>query len=38
MTKLYRSLPGVFDVEKLRPKLQAATTFFEINAILHAWS
>jgi hypothetical protein len=38
MTKLYRSLPGVFDVEKLRPKLQGATTFLEINAIPHAWS
>jgi hypothetical protein len=30
--KLYRSLPGVFDIEKLRPKLQDATTFLEVNA------
>jgi hypothetical protein len=37
MTQLYRSLPGLFDVEKLRPKLQGATTFLELNAILHAW-
>ena len=36
--KLYRSLPGVFDVEKLRPKIQGATTFLELNAILDAWS
>jgi hypothetical protein len=38
VAKLYRSLPGVFDVEKLRPKLQGATTFLELNAILDAWS
>lgn len=38
MAQLYRSLPGVFDVEKLRPKLQVATTFLELNAILDAWS
>jgi hypothetical protein len=36
--QLYPSLPGVFDVEKLRPKLQVATTFLELNAILDAWS
>jgi len=29
---LYRSLPGVFDIEKLGPKLQEATTFREVNA------
>jgi hypothetical protein len=38
MAKLYHSLPGVFDVEKLRPKLRGATTFLELNAILDAWS
>jgi hypothetical protein len=38
MAELYRSLPGVFDVEKLRPKLRGATTFLELNAILDAWS
>ena len=38
MAKLYCSLPGVFNVEKVRPKLQGATTFLELNAILDAWS
>jgi len=38
MAKLYRSLPGVFDAKKVRPKLQAATNFLELNAILDAWS
>ncbi len=37
MAELYRSLPGVFDVMKLRPKLQGATNFLELTAILHAW-
>ncbi|MGA8651787.1 MAG: hypothetical protein WB677_14405 [Xanthobacteraceae bacterium] len=37
MSELYRSLPGVFDVEKLRPKLQGPTTFLELNAIINAW-
>ena len=37
MAELYRSLPSVFDVEKLRSKLQGATTFLELNAILDAW-
>jgi hypothetical protein len=37
MTQLYRSLPGLFDIEKLRPKLRGATTFLELDAILHAW-
>jgi hypothetical protein len=38
MAELYRSLPGVFDVEKLRPKLRGSTTFLELNAVLDAWS
>jgi hypothetical protein len=38
IAKLYRSLPGVFDVERLQPKLQGARTFLELNAILAAWS
>jgi hypothetical protein len=35
--KLYHSCPGIFDVEKLRPKLKGVETFLEINAILHDW-
>jgi hypothetical protein len=27
----------LFDIEKLRPKLRGATTFLELDAILHAW-
>jgi hypothetical protein len=38
MAELYRSCPGIFDVEKLRPKLQGVETFLEINAILHDWT
>jgi hypothetical protein len=38
MTELYRSCPGIFDVEKLRPRLQGVTNFLEINAILHNWT
>jgi hypothetical protein len=38
MTELYHSCPGIFDVEKLRPKLQGMTNFLEINAILHDWT
>jgi hypothetical protein len=37
MADLYRSYPGIFDVEKLRPKLQGKTKFLEINAILDEW-
>jgi hypothetical protein len=38
MAELYHSCPGIFDVEKLRPKLQGMTNFLEINAILHDWT
>lgn len=38
MADLYHSCPGIFDVEKLRPKLQGVETFLEINAILHDWT
>jgi hypothetical protein len=38
MGELYHSCPGIFDVEKLRPKLQGMTNFLEINAILHDWT
>jgi hypothetical protein len=37
MADLYHSCPGIFDVEKLRPKLQGKTNFLEINAILDEW-
>ena len=38
MGELYHSCPGIFDVEKPRPKLQGMTNFLEINAILHDWT
>ena len=38
MAELYHSCPGIFDVEKLRPKLQGMTKFLEITAILHDWT
>jgi hypothetical protein len=38
MGELYHSCPGIFDVEKLRPKLRGMTNFLEINAILHDWT
>jgi len=37
MAELYRSLPGVFDVEKMRSKLEGARTFLKLNAIINAW-
>jgi hypothetical protein len=38
MAELYRTNPGIFDVEKIRPKLEGVETFLEINAILHDWT
>ena len=38
MAELYHSCPGIFDVEKLRPKLQGVTKFLEITAVLHDWT
>jgi hypothetical protein len=38
MEELYHSCPGIFDVEKLRPKLQGKTNFLEITTILHHWT
>jgi hypothetical protein len=38
MADLYHSCPGIFDIEKLRPKLQGKTNFLEITAILHEWT
>jgi hypothetical protein len=37
MADLYHSCSGIFDVEKLRPKLLGKTNFLEINAILRQW-
>jgi len=37
MAELYHSCPGIFDVEKVRPKLQGKTNFLEITAILREW-
>jgi hypothetical protein len=38
MAELYHSCPGIFDVEKLPPKLQGKTNFLEITAILREWT
>ena len=38
MAELYHSCPGIFDIEKLRPKLQGVESFLEISAILHDWT
>jgi hypothetical protein len=38
MAELYHSCPGIFDVEKLRPKLQGEENFLEITDILHDWT
>jgi hypothetical protein len=37
VTELCRSLPGVFDVEKLKPELLAAKNFLELNSMLRDW-
>ena len=34
---LCASLPGVFNVEKLKPRLAAAKNFLELNTMLNAW-
>jgi hypothetical protein len=34
---LYRMAPGVFDIEKVRPSLPAASSFLELNALLQKW-
>jgi hypothetical protein len=38
MAELYHSCAGIFDIEKLRPKLQGVESFLEISAILHGWT
>lgn len=37
VTDLIASLPGVFDVEKIRPQLLAAKNFLDLNAFLREW-
>lgn len=37
MAGLYTSLPGVFDVEKIRSQLEGAKTFLELNALVSVW-
>jgi hypothetical protein len=37
LAELYSSLPGVFDVDKIRPALEATKTFWELNAIADKW-
>lgn len=34
---LSASLPGVFDIEKVKPQLLAASNFLELNALLQNW-
>ncbi|WP_423600603.1 hypothetical protein [Roseateles sp. MS654] len=37
VTELGKSLPGVFDVEKVKPKLLEAKNFLELNSMLRDW-
>lgn len=37
VTDLSASLPGVFDVERIRPQLLAAKNFLDLNAMLREW-
>ncbi len=37
VTTLCASLPGVFDIEAVKPKLRAAKNFLELNSILRNW-
>jgi hypothetical protein len=37
VAKLCSSLPGVFDVEGIRPSLMAAKNFLELDAALRVW-
>ena len=37
VTELCLSLSGVFDVEKVKPRLSAATNFLELNSMLREW-
>lgn len=37
VAELCASLPGVFDVEKVKPQLSAAKNFLDLNAVLRNW-
>lgn len=37
VTELCSSLPGMFDVERVRPQLAAAKSFLDLNAITRNW-
>jgi hypothetical protein len=37
VAELCSSLPGVFDVEKVRPQLAAAKNFLDLNATIRSW-
>jgi hypothetical protein len=37
VTELCVSLPGVFNVEEIKPQLQAAKSFLELNSMLRDW-
>jgi hypothetical protein len=37
VTDLSASLPGVFDVEKIKPQLMAAKSFLDLNVLLREW-
>jgi hypothetical protein len=37
VAELCSSLPGVFDVEKIRPQLEAAENFLDLNALIRNW-
>lgn len=37
VTELCASLPGVFNVEKIKPHLSAATNFLDMNSLLREW-
>ena len=37
VAELCASLPGVFDVEKIKPQLTAAKNFLELDAMLRNW-
>ncbi len=37
VAKLCSSLPGVFDVEKIKPQLTTAKNFLELDAFLRSW-
>jgi hypothetical protein len=37
VTKLIRTLPGIFDVEKVKPQLETAETFVDLNAVVRNW-